>query len=214
MDLIVREFEKHEVRMIQKNDEPWFVAKDVCSYFGEKNHRRAVGRLDEDEKGVSQINTPGGNQEMTIVNESGLYGLLFSMQPEKGRMNADKTNERIQKIKAFRKWVTSEVLPSIRKNGAYISPDATAAGIVAALEKSMEAKYALMMDNARLKSRLEILSMFQPIGKPGDISKNTGAEKWRFRRGFFCSGDKGRPASLLLQHPLQPDMFETFELTT
>jgi prophage antirepressor-like protein len=200
MDLIVREFEKHAVRMIQKDEQTWFMAKDVCEVLGISNSRDAVAALDSDEKLVSEFPTADQIRKANFINESGLYTLVIrSNKPE---------------AKKFRKWVTSEVLPSIRKNGAYISPDATAAGIVAALEKSMEAKYALMMDNARLKSRLEILSMFQPIGKPGDISKNTGAEKWRFRRGFFCSGDKGRPASLLLQHPLQPDMFETFELTT
>ena len=199
MDLIVREFEKHAVRMINENGEVYFVAADVAKVLGYKRPNDAVNSHC---KGAvkRRIPTDGGNQELNVIPESDVYRLIF--------------RSKLPAAAKFEDWVTKDVLPSIRKNGAYISSDATAAGIVAALEKSMEAKYALMLDNARLKSRLEILSMFQPTGKPGDISKNTGAEKWRFRRGFFCSGDKGRPASLLLQHPLQPDMFETYELTT
>jgi prophage antirepressor-like protein len=199
MDLIVREFEKHAVRMINENGEVYFVAADVAKVLGYKRPNDAVNSHC---KGAvkRRIPTDGGNQELNVIPESDVYRLIF--------------RSKLPAAAKFEDWVTKDVLPSIRKNGAYISSDATAAGIVAALEKSMEAKYALMLDNARLKSRLEILSMFQPTGKPGDISKTTGAEKWRFRRGFFCSGDKGRPASLLLQHPLQPDMFETYELTT
>ena len=74
-----------QVRTVTKDGEPWFVLKDVCTSFGETNYRRVSARLDEDEKGVSQIGTPGGNQSMTIVNESGLYAALFAMQPEKAR---------------------------------------------------------------------------------------------------------------------------------
>lgn len=102
--------------------EPWFVAKDVCEYFGESNYRRAVSSLDQEEKGVSQINTPGGIQSMTVVNESGLYGLLFAMQPTKARgVTEQYIIERQEKLSKFKKWVTSEVLPEIRKNGAYVA---------------------------------------------------------------------------------------------
>lgn len=88
-----------------KDGEPWFVAKDVCDALEIENSRNATARLDEDEKGVSIVRTPSGEQQMTIVRESGLYNLIFqSRKPE---------------AKAFRKWVTSEVLPSIRKTGRY-----------------------------------------------------------------------------------------------
>lgn len=111
-----------EVRTLMINDEPWFVGKDVAEYFGDTNYRRSLARLDEDDKGVSQIDTPGGSQNMVIINESGLYSLLFCMQPQHAmRMSQDETliNERIDKIKKFKRWITSEVLPSIRKTGQY-----------------------------------------------------------------------------------------------
>ncbi len=100
-------YNSSEVRTIQKDGEPWFVLKDVCSILGIGNSRMAADRLDPDEKGVSQIDTLGGKQEMTIINESGLYNVILrSDKPE---------------AKPFRKWVTSEVLPAIRKHGGYIA---------------------------------------------------------------------------------------------
>ena len=114
----------NEVRTVQKDGEPWWVLKDVCEVFGETNYRRVSGRLDEDEKGVSQIDTPGGIQNMTVINEAGLYSTLFAMQPEKARgVTEEYIQQRQEQLKSFRKWVTSEVLPSIRKHGAYMTPE-------------------------------------------------------------------------------------------
>lgn len=121
-DLQIFNYNGNEVRTIQKDGEPWWVLKDVCEIFGETNYRRVSGRLDEDEKGVSQINTPGGLQSMTVINEAGLYTTLFAMQPEKARgVTEEYVQQRQEQLKSFRKWVTSEVLPSIRKNGGYIA---------------------------------------------------------------------------------------------
>lgn len=98
-------FGDYQVRTVIKEGEPWFVAKDVCSVLELTNNREAISRLDEDEKGVNTVYTLGGNQNLTIINESGLYSLILtSRKPE---------------AKAFKKWVTSEVLPSIRKQGKY-----------------------------------------------------------------------------------------------
>ena len=98
-----------EVRTIQNDGEPWFVLKDVCNVLHIGNSRDVVARLDQDEKGVGQIDTLGGEQEMTIINESGLYNVILrSDKPE---------------AKPFRKWVTSEVLPTIRRHGMYATPD-------------------------------------------------------------------------------------------
>ncbi len=114
-----------EIRTVVIENEPWFVGKDVGECFGDSNYRRSLARLDEDEKGVSHMNTPGGIQKMTIINESGLYSLLFAMQPQKTNNNgiADaypiEVQERIDKLKKFKRWVTSEVLPTIRKTGSY-----------------------------------------------------------------------------------------------
>ena len=71
------------VRTVINDGEPWFAVKDICEYFGDKHYRRSVGRLDDDEKGVTPFDTPGGIQHMAVVNEPGLYNLLFIMQPQK-----------------------------------------------------------------------------------------------------------------------------------
>ena len=95
-----------KVRTIVKDEIIWFVAKDVCNCLEVGNPSQALSRLDEDEKGIILTDTLGGKQELSTVNESGLYSLvLSSRKPE---------------AKKFKKWVTSEVLPSIRKNGGYI----------------------------------------------------------------------------------------------
>lgn len=100
-----------KVRNLTVKGEPWFVAKDVCDILGIKNNRDSISKiLDDDEKGVEKADTPGGVQEIGIVNESGLYSLIM------------RSNKPMAKV--FRKWVTSEVLPSIRRNGFYVHPSA------------------------------------------------------------------------------------------
>lgn len=93
------------IRTRNIDNEPWFVAKDVCDALGLANSRKATTSLDDDEKRVSPVVTPSGEQLMTIINESGLYNLIFqSRKPE---------------ARAFRKWVTGEVLPAIRRTGVF-----------------------------------------------------------------------------------------------
>ncbi len=117
---IVVPFGADKVRMVEIEGEPWFALKDVCEIFGETNYRRVANRLDEDEKGVSQIDTPGGKQKMTVINEVGLYSALFAMQPEKARgVDDEYIAKRQAQLKRFKRWVTHEVLPSIRKYGFY-----------------------------------------------------------------------------------------------
>ena len=80
--------------------------------------------LSNDEKGYTQMNTPGGTQKITIINEAGLYSLLFAMTPSKARGVSDEyIKNRQDKLAKFKRWVTHEVLPSIRKHGAYITSD-------------------------------------------------------------------------------------------
>lgn len=114
-----------QIRTVTKDNEPWFAGKDVCEAFGDTNYRRSLSNIDESDKGVSQIDTPGGKQNMVVINESGLYSLLFQMQPQKAKgvsQNDALINERIEKLHRFKHWVTSEVLPSIRKTGSYSKP--------------------------------------------------------------------------------------------
>ena len=97
-----------EVRTLVIDNEPWFVGKDVAEVLGYSNTRDALSkRVDEDDRGVANCDTLGGTQEMTIINESGLYSLILS--------------SKLPKAKEFKHWVTSEVLPSIRKHGAYMT---------------------------------------------------------------------------------------------
>lgn len=106
-NLLVFSYEGKEVRTIQRNGEPWWVLKDVCDVLELSNSRMVSDRLDEDEKGVSIIDTLGGKQELTVISESGLYNvILLSRKPE---------------ARKFKRWVTHEVLPQIRKHGAYIT---------------------------------------------------------------------------------------------
>jgi prophage antirepressor-like protein len=96
------------VRAVVINSEPWFIAADVCKALGIQRTDDGMSRLDADEKGAVSIRTPGGEQQMTGINESGLYSLILgSRKPE---------------AKAFKKWVTADVLPSLRKTGSYTMP--------------------------------------------------------------------------------------------
>lgn len=97
-----------EIRVTDNEGKPWFIAADVCRALGLKNSRDAVGALDDDEKGVASTDTLGGAQSMAIISESGLYALTLRCR------DAMKSGT---KPHAFRKWVTSEVLPAIRKTG-------------------------------------------------------------------------------------------------
>ncbi len=119
-DLIQYDFNGRNIRtIIGENGEPWWVVKDVCEVFGDSHYLRSVSRLDEDEKGMTRIDTPGGLQNMMIVDESGLYSLLFLMQPQQGNISGKMRDQRIDYLKRFKRWITHEVLPSIRKTGSY-----------------------------------------------------------------------------------------------
>lgn len=112
------------IRVVQQDGEPWFVVSDVCEYFGITNRNRVMQQIDAEDKGGTQINTPGGKQTVTIINESGLYALLFALQPTKARgIDEDVVQKRVEQIKLFKRWITHEVIPTIRKHGAYMTPE-------------------------------------------------------------------------------------------
>lgn len=116
------------IRTLEMGSEPWFVGKDVAEVLGYKEPRSAISKkVDEEDRGVAKMETPSGIQEMTIINESGLYSLILS--------------SKLPTAKAFKSWVTSEVLPAIRKTGGYISttPDMSEQEIMArAVQISMK----------------------------------------------------------------------------
>lgn len=102
-------YQETQLRTVIINSEPWFVAKDVAKILGFDHTPTMTRTLEDDEKGVHIIHTPGGEQQMTIINEPGLYSaILKSRKPE---------------AKEFKRWITHEVIPAIRKHGAYMTPE-------------------------------------------------------------------------------------------
>src|SRR5699024_2851003 len=96
------------IRTVELDGEPWLVGKDVATALGYKNPQEAIRtHVDDEDKGVSEILTPGGKQSVPIINESGLYSLVLS--------------SKLPTAKQFKRWITSEVIPAIRKNGGYIA---------------------------------------------------------------------------------------------
>ncbi len=129
----VFEYEGRNVRVAGTPDSPLFVAADVCRILGIGDTSRALERLDSDEKGTSSIRTPGGLQEMLCVNESGLYTLILgSRKPE---------------ARAFKRWVTHQVLPSIRKTGSFSTNLSPAEALLAQVQ--------LLVDQERRQRELE-----------------------------------------------------------
>jgi len=112
-DVSVLCFEGHKVRVLQSSGEPWFIAKDVCQALEITNHRMALKALDHDEKGVNLTYTLGGQQLMLTVSESGFYKLIARSR------KASISNTFSHR---FSNWVFREVIPSIRKSGAYGVP--------------------------------------------------------------------------------------------
>ena len=106
MQVLPYVFQEQLVRArLDEQDNPWFVAKDVCAVLDIQDHHQAIEQLDDDERGRCTVPTPGGMQELKVISESGLYALIFrSRKPE---------------AKAFKRWIIHEVVPSIRKRGLY-----------------------------------------------------------------------------------------------
>ena len=138
------------VRTVEVNGEPWLVGKDVAVALQYKNPQEAIrNHVDDEDKGVSEILTPGGKQNVPIINESGFISLVLS--------------SKMPKAKQYKRWVTSEVLPSIRKHGIYatgdfleksiVDPD-YAIRILQALKKEREEKQALTEENAAQKQMI------------------------------------------------------------
>ena len=171
-----------QVRTVEINGTPWLVGKDVAIALGYKNPQRAIrDHVDTEDQGVTKTVTPSGEQEMLIINESGLYSLILS--------------SKMPKAKAFKHWVTSEVLPAIHKTGAYESfqaqqhieqLEATNTRLNAAIQAVSEAKAALAnvtaMRDDFIKDRDDFKEHFQ---------------KWKSLYGGAC--DRLRRAENLVQ---------------
>lgn len=146
------------VRSILIDSDPWFVAADVCKALELEKTNRALSRLDDDEKGAHSVSTPGGRQRMSIISESGLYSLILgSRKPE---------------ARAFKRWITHEVIPSIRKHGAYMT-DSLLDALEAHPEAVPEYLNRLRSENARNRELNRRLRLALPKAEYHDIFKQT-----------------------------------------
>ena len=138
-----------EVRTLLIDDEPWFVGKDIAGILGYKDTSDAIKRhVENEDKGVGNLPTPGGIQKMQLINESGMYSLIFG--------------SKLPNAREFKKWVTGEVLPSIRKHGAYLTPGKveevllnpdTIIKIAQTLKEEQEKRKQLEIENNELKPK-------------------------------------------------------------
>jgi len=200
-----------EIRIVEKNKEPWFVASDICKALEIKNATQAVSRLDEDERSMFNIGRQG---EANIVNEYGLYNLiLVSRKPE---------------AKQFKRWITHEVIPSIRKNGGYIAnqenltPEQIVANalivaqnIIAEKDKLLEEqKPKVLFADAVSASKTSIL-----VGELAKILKQNGIDigqnrlfEWLRKKSYLISR-KGTDYNMPTQYSMERGLFEIKETT-
>lgn len=206
-----------EVRTVTIDNEPWFVGKDVATSLGYKNTRQALATnvMDED-KGVHSMDTPSGIQQMTVINESGLYALIFG--------------SKLESAKRFKHWVTSEVLPSIRKHGVYAvdellqNPD-MAIKAFTALKEEREKNKVLRADNERMKPKeifADAVAASHTAILIGDLAKllkqngiETGQKRlfaWLRENGYLIKR-KGADWNMPTQNSMEMGLFEVKEST-
>ena len=153
-----------QVRTITKENEVWFVGKDVAECVGYVNPLKAIrNHIDEDDRGMNEMDTPGGKQNLVCINESGLYSLVLG--------------SKLLQAKKFKRWVTSEVLPSIRKHGMYAkdelldNPDLLIK-VATELKKEREERKVLELQN---KQKEQLIGELKPRADYTDkILKNKG----------------------------------------
>lgn len=158
-----------DVRAVEIDGEPWMVGKDIANALGYNNPLKAIrDHVDTDDKGVNEMDTPGGKQKFVFINESGMYSLVFG--------------SKLKSAKMFKKWVTSEVLPSIRKTGRYSKP-------LTALEQLKLQTLAIQEVDTKItevKQDLENFKQDLPV-LGADMDKITTAVR---KKGISCLGGK------------------------
>ena len=207
-----------QVRTTTINGEPWFVGKDVADILGYSNPRDAISKhVDDEDKGVANCDTLGGRQTLSIINESGLYSLVLS--------------SKLPTAKKFKRWVTSEVLPSIRKHGAYMTPETLEKMVLTpdfgirlltelkaeqdkrkALEATVEEqKPHVLFSNAVSASKTTIL-----IGALAKLLKQNGINigqnrlfEWLRQNGFLVK--RGDNRNMPTQRAMEMGLFEVKE---
>ena len=206
-----------EIRTSTIDNEPWFVGKDVAKALGYTNERDALSKhVVEEDKGVAKCDTPGGKQDMTVINESGLYALVFG--------------SKLESAKRFKHWVTSEVLPAIRKHGVYAvdelleNPD-IAIKAFTALKEEREKNKLLQADNERMKPKAIFADAVATshtsilIGDLAKLLKQSGVEtgqkrlfNWMRENGYLIKR-KGSDWNMPTQKAMEMGLFEVKEST-
>lgn len=201
-------FENNQVRTLLINDEPWFVGKDVAEILGYSNPRDALSKHvdSEDKNSVAIHDGNKGNPNLTIINESGVYALVFS--------------SKLQSAKKFKHWVTSEVLPILRKTGSYATPQLTGEELMA--KALIEAKSVLERQNKQI-IEMKPKALFADTVAASDSSILVGQEAklisqsgckmgqnrffaWLRENGYLCS--KGENYNMPTQKSREMDLIE------
>ena len=201
-------FENNQVRTLLINDEPWFVGKDVAEILGYSNPRDALSKHvdSEDKNSVAIHDGNKGNPNLTIINESGVYALVFS--------------SKLQSAKKFKHWVTSEVLPTLRKTGSYATPQLTGEELMA--KALIEAKSVLERQNKQI-IEMKPKALFADTVAASDSSILVGQEAklisqsgckmgqnrffaWLRENGYLCS--KGENYNMPTQKSREMDLIE------
>lgn len=150
-EIVPQVFENKEfgaIRVVKsESGEPLFIVKDICDFFGVTNRNRVLQQLDDDEKGGTQIDTPGGKQTMTYLTEAGVYHFLFIIQPSKARgIPQEEIDAKCKLVNRYKRWVTHDVLPAIRRDGGYMvardgeTPQETMARALLIAQQTIERK--------------------------------------------------------------------------
>lgn len=206
-----------QIRTAEVDGEPWFVGKDVAEALGYAEPRSVVSKkVEEVDRGVAEMETPSGKQNMTIINESGLYALIFG--------------SKLESAKRFKHWVTSEVLPAIRKHGAYavdelLNNPEMAIKAFTALKEEREKNKRLQTDVDRMKPK-EIFADAVSASKTsiliGDLAKilkqngiNTGQNRLfeTLRKDGYLIKQKGSNWNMPTQRAMEMGLFEIKEST-
>lgn len=201
-------FENNQVRTLLINDEPWFVGKDVAEILGYSNPRDALSKHvdSEDKNSVAIHDGNKGNPNLTIINESGVYALVFS--------------SKLQSAKKFKHWVTSDVLPTLRKTGSYATPQLTGEELMA--KALIEAKSVLERQNKQI-IEMKPKALFADTVAASDSSILVGQEAklisqsgckmgqnrffaWLRENGYLCS--KGENYNMPTQKSREMDLIE------
>lgn len=207
------------IRILNIDNEPWFVGKDVAESLGYSNTRKALlDHIDSEDKGVTKCDTLKGKQEMTIINESGLYSLILS--------------SKLPNAKKFKRWVTSEVLPSIRKHGAYMTEDTLEEALTSPdflirlateLKEEQQKRRAVELKNEEMKPKAifaDAVSASQTSILVGELAKilkqngiNTGGTRlfsWLRENGYLIKR-KGTDYNMPTQKSMDLGLFEIKE---